>query len=139
MPFLLTEPLAECLIVGREEVFLHHLWNTFTHNKRRISFDAWEPYVEAIKRPGLIRFSASYYHALYEAVNRVREFIPAGKVTIPVLSISGQESFGEAQMRFVEAFANNIVKHVSVADAGHFVAEEQPEALLAGLRSFLHS
>jgi len=34
--FLLTDPLAECLIVGREEVFLHHPWNTFTHNKSRI-------------------------------------------------------------------------------------------------------
>jgi pimeloyl-ACP methyl ester carboxylesterase/heme-degrading monooxygenase HmoA len=139
IPFLLTDPLAECLIVGREEVFLHHLWKTFTHNKSRISFDAWEPYVDAMKRPGLIRSSASYYRALYGAVNRVRELIAAGKVTNPVLSISGQASFGEAQKRFVEAFANNIVRHVSLADAGHFVAEEQPEALLAQLRSFLDS
>jgi pimeloyl-ACP methyl ester carboxylesterase/heme-degrading monooxygenase HmoA len=139
IPFLLTDPLAECLIVGREEIFLHHLWNTFTHNKSRIAFDAWEPYVEAMKRPGLIRSSASYYRALYGAVNRVREFIAAGKVAMPVLSISGQASFGEAQKGLVQAFANNVVKHVSVADAGHFVAEEQPEALLAELRLFLDS
>jgi pimeloyl-ACP methyl ester carboxylesterase len=139
IPFLLTDPLAECLIVGREEIFLHHLWNTFTHNKSRISFDAWEPYVDAMKRPGLIRSSASYYRALYGAISRVQELIAAGKVAIPVLSISGRASFGDAQTQFVEAFANNMVKHVSVADAGHFVAEEQPEALLAELRLFLDS
>jgi len=92
-----------------------------------------------MKRPGLIRSSASYYRALYRAVNRVREFIEAGKVAIPVLSISGQESFGEAQKGLVQTFANNVVKHVSVAEAGHFVEEEQPEPLLAELRLFLDS
>lgn len=137
IPFLLTDPLAESLIAGREEIFLHHLWNIFTHNKNRIPFHAWEPYVDAMKRPGLIRSSASFYRCVYEAVDRVRELIGAGKLTIPVLSVSGQASFGDAQRRFVEAFANNVARHVTVADSGHFVAEEQPEALMAELRAFL--
>lgn len=137
IPFLLTQPLAESLIAGHEEIFLHHLWNTFTHNKTRVPFHTWEPYVEAMKRPGLVRSSASFYRSVYEAVDRVQELIRAGKLTIPVLSISGQASFGEAQRRFVEAFASNIVNHVTVPNSGHFVAEEQPEALMAESRVFL--
>jgi pimeloyl-ACP methyl ester carboxylesterase len=129
IPFLLSDPLAESLIVGREEIFLHHLWNTFTHNKVRVPFEAWKPCVEAMKRPGLIRSSASYYRAVYAAADRIRELIDTGKLTIPVLSISGEASFGEAQKPFVEAFAGNIMKHVVVPNSGHFVAEAQPEAL----------
>ncbi|MBV8903338.1 MAG: alpha/beta hydrolase [Acidobacteriia bacterium] len=136
IPFLLSDPLAESLIVGREEIFLHHLWNTFTHNKVRVPFEAWRPYVEAMKRPGLIRSSASYYRSVYAAVDRIRELIDTGKLTIPVLSISGEASFGEAQKPFVEAFAGNIVKQVVVPNSGHFVAEEQPEALAFELRAF---
>lgn len=137
IPLLLTDTLAESLIVGREGIFLHHLWSTFTHNKNRIPFDAWQPYVDAMKRPGLIRSSAGFYREVYGAAERIQQLIAAGKLTQPVLSISGQASFGEAQKPFVEAFATNIVKHVTVANCGHFVAEEQPEALSSELHGFL--
>ena len=136
IPFLLSDPLAESLIVGREETFLHHLWNTFTHNKDRVPFAAWKPYVEAMKRPGLMRSSASYYRSVYATVDRVRELIDIGKLTIPVLSISGDASFGEAQKPFVEAFASNIVRHVVVPNCGHFIAEEQPETLTGEFLKF---
>jgi pimeloyl-ACP methyl ester carboxylesterase/heme-degrading monooxygenase HmoA len=137
IPFLLTDTLAEPLIAGREEIFLHHLWSAFTHNKNRVPFDAWQPYIDAMKRPGLIRSSAGYYREVYGAAGRVQELIAAGKLTLPVLSISGEASLGEAQKPFVEAFASKIVKHVTVANCGHFAAEEQPEALAAELRGFL--
>ena len=73
---------------------------------------------------------------MYGAVERVRELIAAGKLTIPVLSVSGRASVGDGQRGFVEAFANNIVKHVVIPDSGHYVAEEQPEALVAECSKF---
>jgi pimeloyl-ACP methyl ester carboxylesterase len=136
IPFLLAEPLSESLIVGREEVFLQHLWKTFTHNKDHVPFESWQPYVDAMKRPGLIRSSASFYRSVYGVVDHMRDLIAAGKLTIPVLSISGQFSFGTAQRGFVEAFASQIVGEVVVEISGHFVAEEQPERLTAELRNF---
>jgi pimeloyl-ACP methyl ester carboxylesterase len=84
-----------------------------------------------VNRERFIRSSAAYYRSVYGAVERVRDLIAAGKLTIPVLSVSGQASFGEGQTGFAEAFANKIVKHVVIPDSGHFVAEEQPEALVA--------
>jgi pimeloyl-ACP methyl ester carboxylesterase len=139
IPFLLTDQLAESLIQGREEIFLRHLWSTFTHNKARVPFDAWQPYVQAMKRPGLVRSGASYYRSVYNSADRIRTLIDAGKLASPVLSISGQFSFGPAQVRFVEAFAHNIIKHVVIENSGHFPAEEQPEALIAEIRSFFGS
>ena len=56
--------------------------------------------------------------------------------SVSVLSVSGQASFGAGQKGFVEAFATNVVKHAVVGNSGHFVAEEQPEALMAEFRAF---
>ena len=137
IPLLLAENLAEALVAGREEIFLRQLWHTFTYNKTALPFEDWSPYVEAMKRPELFRASASYYRSVYGAVNSVRDLIAAGKLTIPVLSISGGASLGAAQRTFVEAFAENIVRHIVIPKAGHFVPEEQPEALLEELKSFL--
>lgn len=131
------EPVAENLLSGREEVFLRHLWNTFTHNKARVPFEAWQPYVDAMKRPGIVRASAGYYRGVYGAGLSVRDSIASGKLDIPVLSVSGSASFGAAQQAFVEPFAAQIVRHVTIEGAGHFVAEEQPDALVAELQSFL--
>ena len=136
IPFLLAEPLPESLIVGREDVFLQHLWKTFTHNKGRVPFESWQPYADAMKRPGLIRSSASFYRSVYGGADRMRALIASGKLAIPVLSISGQFSFGTAQRGFVEAFASNIVGDVVVENSGYFVAEEQPERLMAEFRNF---
>jgi pimeloyl-ACP methyl ester carboxylesterase len=137
IPFLLAENLSEALVTGREEIFLRHLWQTFTYNKTALPFEDWSPYVEAMKRPELFHASASYYRSVYGAVNSVRDLIASGKLTIPVLSISGEASLGAAQRNFVEAFAQNIARHIVIPKAGHFVAEEQPEALLQELKSFL--
>lgn len=137
IPFLLTGALATELISGREEQFLRHLWNTFTANKERATFDTWQPYVAAMKRPGLIHSSSSYYSSVYGAIDIVRAMIGQGKLTIPVLSVSGRSSFGTAQRGFVDAFASNIVRDVVIDGAGHFVAEEQPQALEKEVKSFL--
>jgi pimeloyl-ACP methyl ester carboxylesterase/heme-degrading monooxygenase HmoA len=137
IPFLLTENLSEALVAGREDIFLRHLWQTFTYNKTALPFEDWSPYVEAMKRPGLFHASASYYRSVYAAGDGVRALIASGKLAIPVLSISGEASFGAAQRPFVEAFAENIARHVTIPKAGHFVAEEQPEALLAQIEPFL--
>jgi pimeloyl-ACP methyl ester carboxylesterase len=90
-----------------------------------------------MKRPELFHASAGYYRSVYGAANSVRELITIGKLTIPVLSISGEASLGAAQRGFVEAFAENIARHIVIPKAGRFVAEEQPEALLEELKSFL--
>jgi pimeloyl-ACP methyl ester carboxylesterase len=137
IPILLSGQLTEDLITGREDIFLRHLWSTFTANKEALPFSEWQPYVDAMKRSGLIQASAGYYRAVYGQVEANRALVAQGKLTIPVLSISGKASFGDFQKGFVEAFAGNIVKHVTIDGAGHFVAEEQPEALMTELRPFL--
>jgi pimeloyl-ACP methyl ester carboxylesterase len=137
IPFLLAQNLSEALVTGREEIWLRHLSQTFTHNKAEAPFTEWQPYLEAMRRPGLFRSSGEYYRSVYGAASKVRELIAAGKLTIPVLSISGENSLGAAQLTFVEAFADNITRHVVIPGSGHFVPEEQPKALSTELKKFL--
>lgn len=139
IPLLLSGELTEQLLTGREKLYLQHLWRTFTTNTQRSPFDSWAPYVAAMRRPGLIRSSANYYRAVYTGIARVRELLAAGKLEIPVLSIAGSGSLGALQLPLVEAFAANVVRHVVVGSAGHFIAEEQPEAFLAEVEPFLTS
>lgn len=137
IPLLLSGQLTEDLIGGREDVFLKHLWTGFNANKAKATFENWQPYINAMTRPGLIQSSATYYRAIYDSSGANRALVAKGKLAIPVLSIAGQASFGDFQKGFVEAFASNIVKHVNIAGSGHFVAEEQPDALMTELRPFL--
>jgi pimeloyl-ACP methyl ester carboxylesterase/heme-degrading monooxygenase HmoA len=137
IPFLLAEDLSEELVAGREEIWLRHLWKTFTHNTAAAPFAEWQPYLEAMQRPGLFRASGEYYRAVYGGAEEVRKLIAAGKLTIPVLCVSGDASFGAAQLTFVEAFASNIARHAVIPGSGHFVPEEQPQALLSELKNFL--
>lgn len=51
VPLLLSGALTEQLLTGREELYLHHLWDTFTANKDRAPFDSSAPYVAALKTP----------------------------------------------------------------------------------------
>jgi pimeloyl-ACP methyl ester carboxylesterase len=139
IPFLLAENLSEALVAGREEILLRHLWQTFTYNKASVPFEEWGPYVAAMKRTGLFHASATYYRSVYGAGESVRNLIITGKLKIPVLSISGEASLGAAQQSLVEVFAENIARHVIIPEAGHFVPEEQPEALFEELKPFLDS
>jgi hypothetical protein len=52
-------------------------------------------------------------------VDRLRALIADRKLTVLILSISGQFSFVQAQRAFVEAFAENIVNDVAVENSRH--------------------
>jgi pimeloyl-ACP methyl ester carboxylesterase/heme-degrading monooxygenase HmoA len=137
IPLLLSDSLTESLIRGREDPFLYHLWDVFTANKDRAKFDTWHPYLAAMKRPGILRSSASYYRSVYNVADRIRALVGEGRLTIPLLSIAGRASLGDAQLGLVKEFTSNVSGQTVIEDAGHFIAEEEPEALLEQLEAFL--
>jgi pimeloyl-ACP methyl ester carboxylesterase len=66
--------------------------------------------------------------------NAVRK--KAGKLTMPVLGIGGETSWGGAVGGAMHAFADD-VETVVLTSTGHWVAENAPDQLLASLSSFL--
>jgi pimeloyl-ACP methyl ester carboxylesterase len=59
-----------------------------------------------------------------------------GKLTMPVLAVSADKSFGVAQadgLRFVATDVTGLV----IPNSGHWLMEEQPAATIAAVRGFL--
>jgi pimeloyl-ACP methyl ester carboxylesterase/heme-degrading monooxygenase HmoA len=123
------------LMAGRESIYLHHLWSTFTGDKEAAPFAAWAPYVAAMARPGIAVSSSSYYREAYESAEQVQGLI-GRKLEIPVLAIAGERGIGEHHEALVRAFALN-VRNLVVPGAGHFLAEERPTEIGAALQAFL--
>jgi pimeloyl-ACP methyl ester carboxylesterase/heme-degrading monooxygenase HmoA len=142
IPFLLMgEGNAEfdttsALLEGRESIFLRHLWNTFTGDKLASPFEGWSAYVEAMARPGIAASSSSYYRAAYASADQVRA-LAEKKLDIPVLAVAGEKGIGANHEALVRAFSSNVVDHIIVPGAGHFVPEECPAELTAALKTFL--
>ncbi len=134
IPLLLTPGLAEKLIGGREQVFLHYLWSLFTGDKQAAPFDRWKPYVTAARRPGAITAGAEYYRSAYASAEEVHELnkTPLG---IDVLAMSGEKSIGTHQEALVRRWATNVTS-VVLAGAGHFLPEERPVEVTDALRRF---
>jgi pimeloyl-ACP methyl ester carboxylesterase len=138
IPLLLAPGLAEELIGGREQLFLHYLWSLFTCDKQAAPFEKWKPYVSAARRRGAISAGAEYYRSAYASAEEVRR-LNVKPLTIEVLAISGEKSIGGAQEALVRRWATNVTSLV-FAGAGHFLPEERPAEVTDALgRFFAHS
>ncbi|MDB5368176.1 MAG: alpha/beta hydrolase [Rhodospirillales bacterium] len=67
-----------------------------------------------------------------------REFLAKGKLTMPVLAVGGEKSFGPT-MAVVMRFAATDVQEGVIPNAGHWLMEEQPRATVQMVRAFLDS
>jgi pimeloyl-ACP methyl ester carboxylesterase len=65
-----------------------------------------------------------------------RAFIASGRLKMPVLAITGEKSLG-ATMAVMMRSAADDVREIVIRDSGHWLMEEQPEATIEAIRSFL--
>ena len=63
-------------------------------------------------------------------------FAAKGKLTIPVLAIGAEKSFGTAQADDLRYVATNVTGLV-IPSSGHWLMEEQPGATVDAVRKFL--
>lgn len=137
IPFLLLQGVAEALVAGREQVFLHHLWETFTADKTAAPFEDWTPYLASMRRPEIFTSSADYYRSAYQSAKDSQRLLAAGKLAIPVLPVGGERSFGAHVESMARNFASNVEPGMVCTGAGHFVPEERPDELRDAIRQFL--
>jgi len=60
----------------------------------------------------------------------------ATKLTMPVLAVGGEKSFGAMEAVVMRNAATDVTE-VVVGDAGHWLMEEQPAATVKAIRQFL--
>jgi pimeloyl-ACP methyl ester carboxylesterase len=126
--------LNEALVLGREDLFFG--WQFAAKAATELPEYAVDYYVETIARdPDALRCSFEFYRAIDEtmAQNAKRG---ASLLTLPVLAIGGAQGLGEAVGETMRQVASDVTS-VSLDDCGHYPAEENPEAMLKAVETFL--
>jgi pimeloyl-ACP methyl ester carboxylesterase len=124
--------LNEQLVAGREELFFR--WE-FDAAARKLPDDVIDYYVGLLSNPDSLRGSFGWYRALDTTIAQDQER-KTRRLTMPVLAIGGETSFGDLVGNAVQAVADD-VQRVAIPGTGHFVAEEAPAEMLAALTAFL--
>jgi len=126
----------EALVKGRERIFFEHFWNNFAADKTRSIPEAdRRAYTQAYARPGRMAAGFAYFASFPKTATDFAELAKT-RLAIPVLSIGGDKSLGEAlgaQARLVASDATVVV----LKDTGHWILEERPDETIAALTRFL--
>jgi pimeloyl-ACP methyl ester carboxylesterase len=131
-------PDMERLVAGRERIYLDRFWNEFSADSSRFSEAAREHYAELYALPGAMHSGFAQFAAFDQDAIDNQAFLAKGKLTMPVLAVGGEKSFG-ATMATVMRFAATDVHEAVVPESGHWTMEENPQATIRIVRGFLGS
>ena len=132
IPFNQTIETNERLVTGREDVYFGVEFANAA--KHKLPDSAVSYYVERVSNPASLHGSFQMYRRFTDSAAQNEER-KAQKLAMPVLALAGAASSGdmvEATMRLV---ADDV--QGAIFDAGHWIAEEAPEEMLAALTDFL--
>jgi pimeloyl-ACP methyl ester carboxylesterase len=125
--------IADALIAGRERLYLSWFHRNFAYNPEAVPVEDLDEYERAYAAPGGLR-ALNYYrtHFIDAEHNKQTSEQP---LTIPVLAMGGAGFLGTIVEDGMKALASNVRGEV-IPECGHWVADEQPEAVVAALTSF---
>ena len=125
----------EALVRGREEIFFGAEFDASAGTKK-LPAEVVSYYVDSLAADAeALRGSFELYRAFPTMIAQ-NEQRKTRRLTMPVLAIGGEESSGEGVAATMKLVADE-VQSVVLPGAGHWVAEQAPEALLAALTEFL--
>jgi pimeloyl-ACP methyl ester carboxylesterase len=126
----------EALVEGRERTYFAYFWNDLAADRNRSLPEAdREAYIAAYSRPGRMHAGWDYFVSFQQAA---REFaqLSQTRLTMPVLTIGGDKSLGEALGQQARLVATDVTV-VVLKDTGHWVLEESPKETTEALQNFL--
>ena len=127
--------LPELLIGGRERQYLDWFLRRKTANPDAFSDDDITEYLRVFTKDGGLRAGLAYYRAASLSAHQNRELSARGKLTMPVLALGADQGSIADMAAPLRAYAEDVRGGV-VANCGHFIPEEQPEAAARELASF---
>jgi len=129
-------PDMERLVAGRERIYLDRFWNDFSATPSRFSEAARVHYAKLYALPGAMHSGFAQFAAFDQDAVDNRAFLARDKLTMPLLALGGEKSFGPMMASVMRAGALNVIEGV-VPDSGHWIMEENPRATIALVRTFL--
>jgi pimeloyl-ACP methyl ester carboxylesterase len=132
--FMMVPDLPAELTQGKEEIYVGWWYKNKVYKPGAVPPNDVAAYVAAYARPGRMDAAFDYCRQIVHDMDfNKKQFTE--KLGIPLLAVGGQYSIpamGQALQPYFEK-----VTSVVIPDSGHFVPEEQPEALAKHLLEFL--
>jgi len=134
--FRFNGPTPEALVQGRERTYFDYFWNDFAADKTHSIPEAdRKAYTAAYARPGRMHAGWAYFVSFPQAARDFAQ-LSQTKLTMPVLTIGGEKSLGEALGQQTKLVATDVTV-VVLKNTGHWVLEEQPQQTTDALTKFL--
>ncbi|SDR57335.1 Pimeloyl-ACP methyl ester carboxylesterase [Rhizobiales bacterium GAS191] len=129
-------PDAERLVAGRERIYLDRFWNEFSADPKNFGEASRKHYAKLYALPGAMHAGFAQFKAFDQDAQDNKALAAKGKLTMPVLAIGGEKSFGPTMAVVMRAAATDVTEAV-IPKSGHWLMEEQPTATIASVRAFL--
>jgi len=129
-------PDVERLVAGRERIYLDRFWNELGANPAAFDEALRQHYASFYALPGAMHSAFEQFGAFAQDALDNQAFLERGKLTMPVLAVGGEKSYGPKMASIMRFVATN-VKEAVVTNAGHWLMEEQPAQTIALIKDFL--
>jgi pimeloyl-ACP methyl ester carboxylesterase len=128
------DEVNEQLVKGREDIYFGYEFN-IQAGKNKLPDDLIAYYVGLLSNPDSLHGTFAFYRE-WDAMMAQNEQRKNEPLTMPVLAVSGEDSWGEAVGEAFKPLANDVQSAV-IPGAGHWFAEQAPEETVAALAAFL--
>jgi pimeloyl-ACP methyl ester carboxylesterase len=128
------DEVNEQLVRGREDIYFGYEFN-IQAGPNKLPDVLIDYYVGLLRNPDSLHGTFAFYRE-WDAMMAQNEQRKNRPLTMPVLAISGEDSWGEAVGDAFKPLANDVQSAV-IPGAGHWFAEQAPEETLAALTEFL--
>jgi pimeloyl-ACP methyl ester carboxylesterase len=128
------EEVNEQLVTGREDIYFGYEFN-IQAGKNKLPVELIDYYVGLLRNPESLHGTFAFYRE-WDAMMAQNEQRAKQPLTMPVLAVSGADSWGEAVGEAFKPLADDVQTAV-IPGAGHWFAEQAPEETLEALIPFL--
>jgi pimeloyl-ACP methyl ester carboxylesterase len=129
-------PDVERLVEGRERIYLDRFWNELSADPKAIDEETRRHYAKLYALPGAMHSAFQQFAAFHQDAIDNKVLAAKGKLTMKVLAIGAEKSFGTAMADDIGFVASDVTGAV-IPNSGHWLMEEQPAATVAAVRAFL--
>jgi pimeloyl-ACP methyl ester carboxylesterase len=129
-------PDEDRLVAGRERIWLDRFYNELSFNPKTINEGVRAHYAAIYAKPGRMHAGFEQFRAFDQDAIDDKAFLAKGKLTMPVLAIGGDHSFGPKMAEVMRVAASNVTEGI-VPNSGHWIMEENPTATIALVMGFL--
>jgi pimeloyl-ACP methyl ester carboxylesterase len=130
-------PDMERLVRGRERIYLDRFYNELSADPKMIDEGTREHYAALYARPLAMHDAFEQFAAFnQDAIDNKALLAKGGKLSMPVLAVGAEKSFGSAQADVLSFVASNVTGAI-VPNSGHWIMEENPQATIRIVTEFL--